>query len=133
LVEIAAELAVEVDIDRDGVILIAANQHSVFSEKKVPASICRLPVNVEEVGGIEDIILIEDLFIQPLSDAKTNTISYLSGDVEVEVVGKELAAIHSVDGFLVENAPGIYIELIYLCLRRKADPAKKQGRRQNSP
>ena len=65
LVDAVAELAVEININGDSVVLIAAYQDGVLANAETP-SVGGLPVDVEEICGVEDVVLVENLLVETL-------------------------------------------------------------------
>ena len=128
LVDAVAEFAVEVDVDGHCVVFVAADQDGVLTHLEAPAVGC-LPVDVEEVGGVEDVVLVEYLLVEPLPQAVVDAVVDVAPNIQIEMVGQELRAHMPVLGLQMEDATRIDIEPVHraaLCQRSSRSENKQE-------
>ena len=110
LVEVVAEVAVVIDVDRYGVEFVAADEEGVLAHGQRQFR-RRLPAEIEEVRGVEHVALVENFFVKALADAEIQLFRELAADVQVEVVAGELAVVLPGGPLLVEGRAGVEIQL----------------------
>ena len=116
LVDLGTEHAVEIDVDRCGIILISSYQYSIFPEEKAPV-VVGLPVEVQDVRSVEQVVLVVLLFAETVAESIVDCRGDVTQNMDVEMIPTELAAIVAVGDFLVEGCPGIEEKTIdfFLC------------------
>ena len=80
LVEVVAEVAVVIDVDRHRVVFVPADEESVLADGESQFG-RGLPAEIQEVRGVEHIALVENFFVKPLADAEIQLFPQLSPDV----------------------------------------------------
>ena len=117
LVDVVTELAVVIHIDRRRVVLIPPNQDGLLPGHETPA-VCGLPVQIHEVGGVEHVPLIEDLFVESLADAVINFRGNMAKKMEIKVLPHHLALVLPILSLLMERGPHVHVKPIDTFLGR---------------
>ena len=119
LVQMVEECTVIINLDGRRIELVASHEYALLAERERPLG-ARLPVDPEEVGGIERILFV-DLLVHPLAYAETDIVRQMTFHVDVEVISLEMRVVNAVLRLLVERGAGIDRDLIdvrLLCLQR---------------
>ncbi len=125
LVDVAAELAVVINVNRGGIIFIPTDQDSLLAGHETPA-IGRLPVEIHEVGGVEHVPFIENLLVEPLTNAVVDLRGYMAKQMQVKVVSSHLAIVLPILSLLMEGGSHVQEEPVDTHLGRRQDGNPKQ-------